>query len=269
MKRETLRKITAAIVAFGASVLLTVTILCLVIGAVFSRPYFSLLTGDSYKQRVTNEVLEGLESYAIPGGLPHDYFEEKLDRQLLHKDVDRAVDAAFKAKSVTFETFSAAVKQSIIDYATENNIEVTAGDGTTEENIDHMASLCASKYKKIVNSEIIKFGGAISRFLHPWCLIAAAVLAALAAGLLIATFKIGRLVFLRMALSGAGFMAAGLPIYFLLFKNINKLGITSASMYSLSTGLIYSIFIALLIFAVALFVLANLPYKRKEEKPEE
>ncbi len=266
MKRENKRKIIAAIIAFGASVTLTAAILSAAVGAVFSRPFFSLLTGSGYKQKVKTEVLEELESYAIPGGLPHDYFEGELDSALLYKDVNRAVEGAFKGKTVTFEAFSSAVTDSIMRYAKENNIEVQAGDESTEENIKHMASLCASKYKKLVNSEILKVSGAAARFLNPWALIIAAVLLAASAGLFIATYKIGKMLFLRIALGGAGFMLFFFPVYLLIFKNISKLGITSPSMYALATGIIYSLLITLIVFAVVLIVLANIPYKRKKSE---
>ncbi len=268
MKRDFSKKIISAVVAFGACVMLSAAILALTVGAVFSRPYFSLLTGNGYKAKVTGEVLSQLEGLAIPGGLPHDFFEQELDKALLKKDIDRAVSAAFADKSVTFEAFSAATKQSVMRYAQENNITVQAGDETAEENIDHLVSLCAKKYKTLVNSEFIKFGGAISRFLNPWCLIIAVVLGAIAAGLIIATHKIGGITYLRMALGGAGIMLVLFPAYMLIFRNITSLGITSSSMYALATGIIYSLLITLIVFAVILLVLANLPYKKTKKSEE-
>lgn len=266
MKKENTRKIIAAIIAFGAAVTLSLAIIAITVGAVFSRPFFSLLTGNGYKQKVKAEVLEELESYAIPGGLPHDFFEGELDKALLYKDINRAVDGAFAGKTVTFETFSASVTDSIMRYAKENNIEVQAGDDSTEENIKHMASLCASKYKKLVGSEILKVSGAASRFLNPWVLIAAAALFGVSAALFVATHKIGKEPFLRIAFGGAGFMLFFFPLYFLIFKNISKLGITSPSMYALATGIIYSILITLVVLAAVLIVLANIPYKRKRSE---
>ena len=268
MKREVLRKITASVCSFGTAVFLTVAIFSLLLGVFFSKPYFSILTGDGYKQKVEAEVLDALEGYAIPGGLPQDFFSEKVDRALLKKDVDRAVDAAFRGESVSFESFRAATEQSILSYAEENNITVEAGEDSTEENISRMVEHCHSSYKKFVNSEIIKFSGAIARFLSPAVWLVALVAFASAAGLIYALMKIGGKTYLRMALGGAGAMLLLFPLYMLLFRNVSSLGITSPSMYSLTTGIIYSLLISLLVFAVLLLVAANIPYKKKTKSEE-
>ena len=268
MRREILRKITASVCSFGSAVVLALSILLLLLGIVFSRSYFSLLTGGDYKGEVEKEVLGELESYAIPGGLPQDFFNEKLDRELLRLDVDRAVTAAFRGESVGFESFKAAAGKSILDYAKENEITVEAGEDSTEENISRLVDHCVSAYKKFVNSEIIKLSGAFSRFLYPGIWVWVLAIAAVAGGLIFATLKIGGIAYLRMALGGAGLMLALFPAYMLIFRNVSGLGISSASMYALATGIIYSLLISMLVFAAVLLVLANIPYRRKKKSEE-
>ncbi len=263
MKREVIRKITASIVAFGAAAVLALSLAALVLSVVFSRPYFSLLTGDAYKTRVENEVMDKLEGYAIPGGLPQDFFETKLDKQLLRRDVKRAVDAAFAGETFTAEAFTSTVRENVMDYAAQNDIQVEAGVDTTEDNIEELVKLCTSGYRRIVNSEIIKLGGALSRQLSPTGWYVFFIAGVIALSLLLSVYKIGGKSYVRMSLGGAGLMLFLLPAYMLIFRNISKLGLTSPSMYSLATGMIYSLLGIMLALGILLLALANIPYNRK------
>ncbi|MBQ8549987.1 MAG: hypothetical protein IJ426_01460 [Clostridia bacterium] len=268
MKSEVLKKALAAIIAFASAVLLALAIIALTVGIVFSKPYFSLLTGKSYDKKVTAEVLAELEGYAIPGGLPQDFFNDKLDRGQLSRDIDATVNAAFGGESVNLDSFKEQMKQYVLDYAEEKEIKVEAGEDSTEENIDRLVTHCADEYKRLVNSAFIKFGGKISSMLSPAVWIVFSVAALGAAGLLFVTAKVGKEIFFRIAVSSAGIMLIIFPAYMLIFRNIASLGITSPSMYALATGIIYSLLVTMVVLAVILLVFANIPYKKRKKAEE-
>ena len=87
MKKEILRMAISYLLSFVSSLCLTVAILLLAVTVVLSRPFtHAVIERCNYEELAHREIIESLESLAIPGGLPDDFFAAGLDKELLKSE---------------------------------------------------------------------------------------------------------------------------------------------------------------------------------------
>lgn len=258
MKKDLLKKFISTVLSFAVAVFTAVSILLLCVSLIFSKPLVrGLVKSEKYVSAVRAEVLLSLESYAIPGGLPQDFFEEKITPPQIKSDIARAVECAFSGTEPDFEELRAALKNQIVLYAEENGIKIEEA----EDNINNLVALSVSAYRNFVFSVLLKYACAFVNAIFPWSLLAFAVFAVLGALLSLAVKKIGTF-YLRCGLSGGALMLLIFPLYIIFSGSVSRLGLTSESMFFLSTSLIYALLFALVLMAVAVLILANINYKK-------
>lgn len=245
------------ILSFGASVFICVCVLLLTISLVFSAPYIKLMMGiGSYSEKAEKDIITELEAYAIPGGLPDDFFHDGLDKSLLKKDIKTAVDLAFKDETFEADEFKAALTKKINDYAKENNITSAVSDDEVSSGINGLVEHCTDSYTAFTYSLPLKYIGKIFGKLTPYILISAAVVLLACVGLCIyVKSRLGTQHF-RNSLNGAGAMLILFPLFVLISGSISRLGVTSASIYSLLTSLLYSLVSISILVGVLLIIIS-------------
>ncbi len=265
MDKNVLRKFVGTVLAFAAAFISALAVVCLILGTVFSPSVVKLFITDKYVSHVEGEILNDLQSYAIPGGLPADFFSAGFDSKLLREDINRAVDTAFSGGEYEVDAFKTGLYTAVEDYAAENGIELKAEGDKGDENITRLVSLCAKTYSVYTYSAPVKYIGVISRYIHPVIFIAGASLLVLSALLFWCAGRCGGSFFLRSGVSGAAVMLLAFPLYVLFSGSVARLGITSASMFSLVTGLIYTVLLSMIVLGSIMLILANikLPFSRK------
>ena len=263
MNREILKRIISTVLSFSLSVLLAVCALLLCVSAVFSRPVAEMVvSGEKYTSAVREEVLSSLESYAIPGGLPSDFFEDKITEESVKADIKSAAKCAFLGKNFDVEPLRARLKSDIMSYAEANGIDTV----DAEESIDNLVALSVSAYKNYVFSDLLKYFGAFSKAFFPWSLILFCLFLVLSLGMGLSVYKIGGAFYLRSGLSGGGLMLLIVPLYILLSGQIARLGLTSASMFYLASSVVYGLFGSTVLIALTVLVLANIKYKKENTR---
>lgn len=263
MNREILKRIISTVLSFSLSVFLAVCSLLLCLSVVFSRPVAEfIVSSKKYTFAVKEEVLSSLESYAIPGGLPSDFFEDKITDELVKSDIKSAVKCAFLGESFDSEPIRARLKSDIMNYAETNGIDTV----DAEENIDTLVALSVSAYKNYIFSDLLKYFGAFSKALFPLSLVLFCLFLALSLGMSLAVYKIGGEFYLRSGLSGGGLMLLIVPLYILLSGQTARLGLTSASMFYLASSIIYILLGLAVLVSIAVLVLANIKYKKENTR---
>ncbi len=260
MNKKILRKIIAAVLSFAGVVLTFCAVVCLILGITLSSGVVELFITDEYIKNVKNEILTELESYAIPGGLPADFFEDKFDIGLLKSDIERAVESAFTGDEYSANDFKNGLLGEVEGYAADNGIAVTADD----ENITRLVSLCVKTYETYTLSAPIKYIGVFSSYINPLIYFVGAAAIAVSLLLLVCAGKLGGKFYLKSGISGAAVMLLA-PIFILVSGSVGRLGITSISMFSIVTGLIYTVLISMIASGLLMLIFANikLPFSRK------
>lgn len=262
MKRELQKQIVGTVLSFAVSVFTALAVLLFCSSAVLSRSFANgVMRGDRYVSAVSEELYDGLESYAIPGGLPEDFFEDIITEEDLLSDIDYAVRSSFSGEIPNFERTEDKLRAAVLKYAEENGIFKQA----SEENIEHMVSLCAAEHSRLVFSVLLKYTGLLGSRAFPWLPAVGAVFALLA-------FLLGRIVgkigdgYLKNGLSGGATMLLIFPVFVLLTGTVSRLGLTRESMFCFATVLIYAWLALLIISALLILFFTNVKTKKKKSE---
>lgn len=255
MKREASRKFLSAVLAFSAVVFIFLSAVCLSAGAVLNKTFLSaVIKSEKYVNAVKDEVLLNLESLAIPGGLPNDFFDDYVNEQTLKTDILHAAESSFKREEVIVDDFKTTIKGGIEQYAAQNTVNISE---ETNESIEQLVTLCTDAYKTQIDSVIFKIFAPITRYAQPWAFVCAAVTLLFSIMVLVATKKIGGEFFIKSSLYGSAVMVAAFPIFMFISGSVSRLGIINTAMFFLVTRIVYTVLGSMLLvaFVIVLFVL--------------
>ncbi len=268
MNRELLRRSVSLFLSFASSLLIALALASLAALLVLSKPVVTaVFSVTDYAQKAKAEILDDLEAYAIPGGLPADFFEHSLDDELLEKNISHAVQCAYSGEEFRVLDFGAKMKEQILAYAAENEIHSSTAV-EMKSSIDRLVEYCESSYRTFTYSLILKYIGITSRALLRIVPAAAAAMIALAALLLSLVRRMNpedKRFYFRSVLCGSALMLAALPVGILLSRRVVNLGISSDCLYALASGIIYCMLAVMILTAVILVLIATikLPLRRK------
>ena len=259
MKKEILRTSISYFLSFISALFLTVAVVLSALLLILSKPFTrGVIARCDYAESAHEEIVESLESLAIPGGLPDDFFAEGLDRKLLESDINRAVDTAYSGGSFTIDEFSSALRERVLQYA--RDIETDPENATVASAITQLMTHFESAYRASVNNRAVRILASGFTILFPAGTFAAVALAVLAALLMAVVKKMNKEYsahYFSGFLGGAALMLAALPAAVLLSGRVAKLGISSPSTFSLMSGVIYA-FLWGLITAAAVLIAATI-----------
>lgn len=270
MNKEVLRKTISVFLSFASSLLFAVALAALAAVLAFSKPFVTaVLSSPQYMQKAKAEILEDFESYAIPGGLPADFFEQGFDDELLRKNINHAIDCAYSGKEFAVLEFGKQAKADILAYAAEHEVH-SATAIEMESSIDQLVAYCESSYRTFTYSLILKYIGIAGRTLLRIALLAGAAMLILSVLLLSIVCRMNpqnKRFYFRSVLCGSAIMLAALPLYVLLSRGVANLGISSASLYLLASSVIYSLLFLLIFMSVILIIIAviKLPFRKKRQ----
>ncbi len=259
MKKEFLRTAISYFLSFVSSLFLTVAIVLSMLLLILSKPFTqSVMARCDYAASAHDEIVESLESLAIPGGLPDDFFAEGLDRKLLESDINRAVDTAYSGGSFAVDEFSSSLRERVLQYA--RDIETDPENATVAAAIAQLMTHFESAYRASVNNRAIRILASGFNVLFPVGAVAAVALTVLSALLMVVVKRMNKECsthYFSGFLGGAALMLAALPSAILLSGRVAKLGISSPSTFSLMSGVIYA-FLWGLITAAAVLIAATI-----------
>lgn len=252
MKREVLRKTVSGFLSFVSALLALAAAVLLLITAVLSKPVVkTVMAWGGYADLAHGEIKERLESYAVPGGLPDDFFADGPDRELLKRDIDRAVESAYAGTAFTAEEFVLALTDRVEEYAADTGIDTE--NETAKTAVSQLMSHFETAYSTYVNSSAVRLFARGFNMIFPRGIVAGAVAAVLACALMWVVHRINPLddeVYFSGFLGGTAFMLAFLPAAVLVSGRVAKLGITSGCTYAVVSGVLYMLLFSLLAAAV-------------------
>lgn len=258
MKKEFLRTAISYFLSFVSALLLTVAVLISALLLVLSKPFAEgVMARCDYASLAHDEIVESLESLAIPGGLPDDFFSNGLDRKLLESDINRAVENAYSGGTFSVDEFSSALRERVLQYARE--VEANPENETVAASIAQLMTHFESAYRASVNTRAIRLLASGFNLIFPLGAVGAVALAVLSAAFMAVVWRMNRedsSHYFSGFLGGAALMLAALPAVVLISGRVAKLGISSPSTFSLMSGVIYA-FLWGLITAAAVLIVAT------------
>ncbi|MBO7217407.1 MAG: hypothetical protein J6V50_01765 [Clostridia bacterium] len=254
------RRIIAAVVSFVLTVSVTALALCAVIGISCSSAFFTQEARRSgYITAATESLLTDLGDVAIPSGLPTDFFETRLGKDILETRILNAFGSHIEGKTPDFsvEEIHAEFYNMLRDYALTQNRVIS---DESEEALNGFADECTERYLTYANPSSVKlvltyfplirkyigFGAAVS-----------ALLAATSAALLFFLCRkkdLGK--HLYFSFSATALLLGVIPAIILISKEVQKIAITGKALYSLIVGFFEGILTLAVIFAAFFLLLA-------------
>ena len=244
MKKEVIRKTSSAILSFIAAFLLAIALFTGVISACLSETMVRhYLKETNYLEKAAQEIVPELEAYAIPGGLPEDFFASGVDIQTLEADMDEAIRYAYRREALPTTAFSVDLKERICEYAREKYGDQYSEE--TQEEIDLLVKYCdEDSYRVFASPSLLRYSAMAGSILNPWGYVGAAALVVVSALLSAFVFRMNagaaRRIYLASTLNGAGLMVLAFPLYVLCSGTVAKLGLTSPCLYGLATRALYT-----------------------------
>ena len=245
------------------------------LGVATSKQYikFTVKTAE-FINISADELKEDFISLAIPSGLPENFFNDKIYRDLLGEVNNNCIDNAYDKGSFAVDTTK--VKEKYLNnFWTYAESGALASDvAVTDESLEYLANLCTEKYEKTAGNSIFKYlsfySAKINR-LMPFAVVGLLVLSVFGA---LFVLKLGKFTndkrFIYFSLCGGGAMLSIIPTILLIGGYVKKISIASRSMHLFIIAFVNNILILLVILGVVLITtsVSILIFKKKDNKIE-
>lgn len=246
------------------SFLLALTTVLLTTSCVFAATLFrqDYLLGhmekSSYYPNTTRVLREQYADYGLPAGIEESFFDNAIDEDALYRHIRGAINAAYAGETYTIDTVALkdALYQKLLTYADEKGVKVTK---QIQTNLSHLSDLCISAYQKQANQALLRMLGQYTHQFRTALWIAIGILAAMEGLCLWMIFRLSTLPHraLRYCNSGwlgAAIMLAAVPAWLYLSKGVERLGITSRSLYPLMVSYTNSLFMSFIVCGTVIAV---------------
>ncbi len=262
-KNVILRRCIVTVTEFLLALLLFASLLLATASAVVSTPYFTKVAEASHYGDLAFESLKSeLADLTIPSGLPIDFFEGKLDKELFKNRVASSFAAAGGANALSYsrDEIKEEFYKTALDFALTQNRVVS---DQAKESLKGFADECSLRYLKYSNPSSVKLVLSYTAPLGKPLLIAFAVtiVITLSALFLLIMLCRGRdlLKHLFFSFGAASLIAGVLPLILLISQEIKRISLTSPALHSLAVSYIEG---ALILMAVgaAIFLLAAVAF---------
>lgn len=250
-----LRGMVSAVLAFLASLFLTLLVLLLTVQTTLLNPSFMKKQVDN--SRYIPHIIEDMESvfvsYGMSSNFDEAFFTSVLDATAVKNDVDREIEKLYNpdAPGADTEAFEASLLTKLQENVEARGVEVTQD---VREALVYLASMCADSYQEGVQLPLASYASGVLIALQKPVLIGILILAALSAFVLGYLYRLRRRKsqfcrFAIYALSGA-VLTVAIPSLFVWFSGrIEKIGITSKALYYFITTYVHGVLSAALLFA--------------------
>ena len=253
-----LRGMVSAVLAFLASLFLSLLVLLLTLQTTLLSPAFMKKQVDN--SRYIPHIIEDMESVFVSYGMSSNFneafFTSVLDATAVKSDVDREIEKLYDpdAPGADTEAFEAALLTKLQENVEARGVEVTQD---VREALVYLASMCADSYQEGVQLPLASYASGVLAALQMPVLIGILVLAALSVFVLGYLYRLRRRKsqscrFAIYALSGA-VLTVTIPSLFVWFSGrIDRIGITGKALYYFITTYIRGVLSAALLFAAVL-----------------
>ena len=265
-KRHVGRTIFCTLFSFLLSVFLTIAsvLMAIRIGFFNKELIFEYLDKVDFYNEVQQEVYKQVSYEIVPTGLELDLIDETIPIEKIHNDVNGYIKACFDNTEYAIDTteIEDAMYQNIMDQF--ENMERQEDTGT-QEHARRFISNIMEKYPDIIKFPYIKEFSDISARIQP--LITLIMIAAIVMGvvcilflLLLQRWKHRSLRYIIYAILAAAIMTVVMPVYLLIQKTYEGLGIRPIYLYNfcmeyIKASLFSFVWIGIVWLGIAVFLM--------------
>lgn len=255
-KPMVIRCLFTFLTALFTALLVTV---CIVSGTLCNESYLlNHMEKSQYYPKAAQVLQDQYAAYGLPAGIEESFFASAIDEDRLYLDIRGAVKASYAGSTYTMDkkSLSKTLYNQLLDYADKKGASIT---DEVKTNLTHLSDLCIEAYQKQADQSLLRMLG---QYTHRYRTIAWAgigILALLDAICILMIFRLSdyrhrALRSLNSACLGAAVMLTAYPAWLYTSGGVERLGITSPSLYALMVSYTNSLFAAFLISGVVLAV---------------
>ena len=229
------------------------------------------IKSPNYSSFALAEMTEDLNDLSIPAGLPHDFFDEKLNEAELNEFenlLTLKLTSVIKGKQfkVDVDAIKAKFKGYVDEYVSEH---LGLADTVSSKAVTQFINECTTTYLEYLNPTVFQFVFNNFSKMEKIVLIAAIVIFIIIIAAFILLFKLCSnkdfCKYMFLTFSGGGLILGAIPAYLLLTDELSKIGITQKSLH----GFMYSFssnFLTLFVVAAGILVFISLIFLLLEIK---
>lgn len=273
-KSNLLRRTISTFVCLVLCLSLFLLTLCSAISVAFSDAFIKYVIDESdYVSLAYSALYTNLEDITIPSGLPTDFFEEKLKKEVFEERTYNIFSSNLSSKTSAFtlEEIEKEFYDMLYDYALTQNRVIS---DEAEESLQGFAKECAKCYVRYANPSSVKTilsnAYIIRKILNIGVIVSSILGIATGVFLYFLCRKKDFLKHICFVLLGTALLSGVIPALLLFSKEVHKVAITAKALYSLTVTFFESILYLAIIFAVvyliltAVLLLLNLILKKKQ-----
>lgn len=260
LSKTTKQRVLGYFFAFLAALFTTLLVaVCIVAGTLCNESYLlNHMEKSQYYHKAAQVLTDQYAAYGLPAGIEESFFESAIDEDTLYLDIRGMVKASYTGTTYTIDkkALSQTLYNQLLAYAEKKGGSIT---DQVKTNLTHLSDLCIEAYQKQADQSLLRMMGQYTyRFRTvAWAGIAVLVLLdvlCIAMIFRLSAFPHRALRSLNSACLGAGLMLIAYPAWLYLSGGVERLGITSPSLYALMVSYTNSLFSAFLISGAVLIV---------------
>lgn len=272
LNQETVRRIIGIVVAFLLSIFTIAAALLAVATVVTSKQYITYTVQNSdYTESSADILTQNLNDLAIPSGLSDNFFEGKVSYDELSEITALCIEQNYKGAAFSPDT--SALKQKLIEYFKDFAQSDMAASDTqvTDEALSTLADMCITEYINAAAPDVLRYIALYSGKIFKFALIAFVAAAVIAVLCLVFLIKLNKGESLKISYPYFSFCSAGisltvLPLILLLGKHVNRLSISTKSVYDFVCMFLNNALWICVILGVILLILAVTLLLKKKSK---
>lgn len=233
--------------------------MCIFAGTLCSESYLlNHMEKSQYYQKAVQVLKDQYTAYGLPAGIEESFFASAVDEDTLYLDIRGAVKAAYAGKNYTIDSkaLSKKLNDRLLDYAEQKGASIT---DEVKTNLSHLSDLCIEAYKKQADQSLLRMLGQYTYRYRTVVWAGIGVLVLLDILCLIMLFRVSSYAHravrgVNSACLGASVMLIAYPAWLYSSGGVERLGITSPSLYALMVSYTNSLFTAFIISGVVLVI---------------
>lgn len=232
---------------------------CVFSATLFSQDYLlNHMEKSDYYSHTSLVLREQYADYGLPAGIEDAFFDTAIDEDILYRHIRSAVKASYAGQEYVIDTVPLKddLYQKLLTYADEKGVTVT---DEIQNNLSHLSDLCISAYTKQANQTLLRMLGQYTHRYQTALWIGIGVLAALDVLCMVMVYRLSTLSHRAIRCWNSGFLGAAImltavPAWLYLSKGVERLGITSPSLYPLMVSYTNSLFLSFLVCGAVIAV---------------
>lgn len=256
MTQRIIRCLFTFLTALFTTLLVT---MCIFAGTLCSESYLlNHMEKSQYYQKAVQVLKEQYAAYGLPAGIEESFFASAVDEDTLYLDIRGAVKASYAGENYTIDAkaLSKNLNDRLLAYAKQKGASIT---DEVKTNLSHLSDLCIEAYKKQADQSLLRMLGQYTSRYRTIVWVGIGGLALLDILCLVMLFRVSSYAHravrsVNSACLGAAIMLIAYPAWLYSSGGVERLGITSPSLYALMVSYTNSLFTAFIISGAVLAV---------------